>query len=111
MTAPRRKPYTQMVDGVPRCPLITPELLREGFDFIAEKGDLVQVSYPKSGTHWVQYIIQLILRYGERLDSYEEFIQNTAFLEYLPGPRNYHPRNPLRTFLTHIPLSKKKYEP
>ncbi|KAH9377736.1 hypothetical protein HPB48_004860 [Haemaphysalis longicornis] len=62
MTAARPKPYYQVVDGVPRCPLIAPELLREGFDFVPEKGDLLQVSYPKSGTHWVQYITQLILR-------------------------------------------------
>lgn len=100
-----------IVDGVPCCPLVTPELFREGLDFIADKGDLMQVSYPKSGTHWVEYITQLILRNGEPLDNYEDFMRNAPFLEYLPGPRNYQPRNPLRTFLTHIPPTKQNINP
>ncbi|XP_077535055.1 sulfotransferase 1C2-like isoform X1 [Haemaphysalis longicornis] len=111
MTAARPKPYYQVVDGVPRSPLIAPELLREGFEFVPEKGDLLQVSYPKSGTHWVQYITQLILRNGEPLESYEDFRKNAVFLEYRPGPRSYRPSNVLRTFLTHIPLHTENMNP
>ncbi|XP_077532706.1 amine sulfotransferase-like [Haemaphysalis longicornis] len=111
MTPPRTKPYYQLVDGMPCCPLLTPDLLREGFDFIPASGDVLQVSYPKCGTHWVQYIIQLILRNGEPLSNYEDFMRNAAFLEYLPGPRNYKPSNPVGTYLTHIPLRKQNMNP
>lgn len=104
-------PYCQIIDGVPWCPLIAPQLLREGLDFVAEEGDLLQVSYPKSGTHWVQYITQLILRNGVPMENYEDFRKNAVFLEYLPGPRCCKPSSPLRTLFTHLPLRKEKMNP
>ncbi|KAH9377729.1 hypothetical protein HPB48_004853 [Haemaphysalis longicornis] len=106
MPSDRPKPYYQVIDGVPRCPFMTSETLRVGLEFVPEKGDVLQVSYPKSGTHWVQYITQLILRNGEPLTSYGDLIKNSPFVEYLPGPRDYKPRNPVGTLLTHLPLRK-----
>lgn len=111
MPSDRPKPYYQVIDGVPRCPFMTPESLRDGLDFVPASGDVFQVSYPKSGTHWVQYIIQLILRNGEPLSSYEDFMKNAAFVEYVPGPRNYKPSNPVRTLLTHLPLRQENMNP
>ncbi|KAL1472588.1 hypothetical protein MTO96_039235 [Rhipicephalus appendiculatus] len=40
------------------APLATPETIRHGLSFVAQKGDILEVSYPRSGSHWVQYIIQ-----------------------------------------------------
>ncbi|XP_077532707.1 3-alpha-hydroxysteroid sulfotransferase-like [Haemaphysalis longicornis] len=106
MPSLRRKPGHQVINGVPRCPFITPKSLQEGLDFSAKKGDLLQVTYPKSGTHWVQYIVQLTLREAEPLNSYQEFMNNAPFIEYLPGPRNHTTSNAVRTLLTHLPLRK-----
>lgn len=111
MTSVRRKPYYQVIDGVPRCPLADPALLRDALNFVLHKGDLLQVSYPKSGTHWVQYIMQLILRNGEPLERYEDFSKNAGFLEYPPGPGSYEPSAPVRMLVTHIPQVKEKMNP
>ncbi|KAL1474884.1 hypothetical protein MTO96_037691 [Rhipicephalus appendiculatus] len=67
--AATRKPYTQIIDGVPCSPWVDPEAYRRSTSFRASKGDLVQSSYPKSGTHWVEYITQLILKNGDPIDT------------------------------------------
>ncbi|XP_065286276.1 amine sulfotransferase-like [Dermacentor albipictus] len=111
MAATRPKPYYQVIDGVPRCPFMTPESLRQGLDFVARKGDLLQVSYPRSGTHWVQYITQLILKEGEPVDTYEQFMEGAVFIEYFLGAPDCKQSTPMRTLCTHLPLSKDKLNP
>lgn len=68
-----------------------------------QRGDVVLVTYPKCGTHWVQQLIQLIMNGGESAVNYFEFLKRTPrieetggqILEELPCPR----------FLrTHLPL-------
>ncbi|KAL1444110.1 hypothetical protein MTO96_030045 [Rhipicephalus appendiculatus] len=78
-----RRPYRQVIDGVPRCPMVIPEIFRKGISFRAAKGDVVQSSYPKSGTNWVQYITQLILNGGKAISSYNEFTRNLRAIEYV----------------------------
>lgn len=111
MTASRPKPHYQIIDGVPRCPFMTPKSLRQGLDFVACKGDLLQVSYPRSGTHWVQYITQLILKEGESVDTYEQFMEGAKFIEYFDGVADRKGSTPMRTFCTHLPLRKDKLNP
>ncbi|XP_077511545.1 amine sulfotransferase-like isoform X3 [Amblyomma americanum] len=105
------KPFYQIIDGIRRCPFITPESLRQGLDFVARKGDLLQVSYPRSGTHWVQYITQLILNEGEPVNTYEQFAQAAVFVEYRVGAPDYEANTPVRTFCTHLPPSREKLNP
>ncbi|CAN8004851.1 unnamed protein product, partial [Ixodes hexagonus] len=40
-----------------------------------------QVSFPRSGSHWLQQILQLILRKGESASSYLEFTRQSPYLE------------------------------
>ncbi|KAL1468953.1 hypothetical protein MTO96_041141 [Rhipicephalus appendiculatus] len=68
-----RKPMHQIIDGVPRNLMIRPDALPKVLQFRALAGDLVQSTFPKSGTHWMMYIVQLILRDAEPMASYEEF--------------------------------------
>ncbi|XP_075746948.1 sulfotransferase 1A1 isoform X2 [Rhipicephalus microplus] len=107
----RPKPYYQIIDGVPRCPFMTAESLRQGLGFVACKGDLLQVSYPRSGTHWVQYITQLILKEGEPVDTYEQFMEGAKFIEYFSGIDDCKPGTLVRTLCTHLPLRKEKLNP
>lgn len=107
----RPKPFYQIIDGVPRCPFTTPELLQQGLQYAAEKGDLLQVSYPKCGAHWVQYIIQLILKEGEPIRSHQEFMANCLFIEYVEKGKDYWAGSSVRTLLTHLPLRKEKINP
>nr|XP_037281554.1 sulfotransferase 1 family member D1-like [Rhipicephalus microplus] len=103
--ATARRPYTQIIDGVARSPWVDPEVFRRSASFRASRGDLVQSSYPKSGTHWVQYITQLILRNGDPIDTYEEFTSNTRIIEYM-ADREWTPTLPVRTLLTHQSLHR-----
>ncbi|KAL1479383.1 hypothetical protein MTO96_051891 [Rhipicephalus appendiculatus] len=95
-----RGPYYQVIDGVPKCALLDPDIYRESLSFRPVKGDLVQSSFPKSGTHWVQYITQLILKGGEPVHSFDEFACNTHALEYSRHDE-WKPTLPMRLFFTH----------
>ncbi|XP_065289675.1 3-alpha-hydroxysteroid sulfotransferase-like [Dermacentor albipictus] len=100
-----RKPLHQVIDGVPRCAGIVPEVLRENLKFRAQKGDVVQSTFPKSGTHWMMYIVQLILREGEPMTTHEEFAKDYRFIEYM-DIKGWKSSLPVRTFATHLPLSE-----
>nr|XP_037277008.1 sulfotransferase 1C2A-like isoform X1 [Rhipicephalus microplus] len=97
-----RKPYTQLIDGLPRDPNYDAELFRSSMNFRAESGDLVLHTYPKSGTHLLLYITQCILNKGEGARTYEEFAQNTRLLGGMDFA-DWRPSLPLRLFSTHLP--------
>ncbi|KAL1471826.1 hypothetical protein MTO96_039696 [Rhipicephalus appendiculatus] len=97
----RRQPAYQIIDGVPRCININAERLRENLKFRARKGDVVQFTFPKSGTHWLMYITQLILREGEPITTHDEFSKEWRFLEYM-DIKDWSSSLPLRTFSTHL---------
>lgn len=99
------------MDGHPRCPLATPESMRNGLQFVAQKGDLLQSSYPRSGTHWVQYIIHLIVHEGKPLENYEAFLQSRGFIEYCTETAQNNAGSTLRMFMTHLPLRSEKLNP
>lgn len=106
----RRKPKYQIIDGVPRCLGIDPDILRENLKFKAKAGDVVESTFPKSGTHWVQFIIQLILKKGEPITTHKEFADNMRLLEYTRC-QDWQPSLPLRTFFSHLPLSRDTMTP
>ncbi|XP_077511243.1 sulfotransferase 1B1-like [Amblyomma americanum] len=101
----RKTPRYKIIDGVPRCLSIDPNILRENLKFRAGEGDVVQSAFPKSGTHWVQFIIQLILREGETITTHEELGKEWRFLEYA-DIKGWKSTLPLRSFSTHLPLNK-----
>lgn len=74
-------PFCQIIDGAPYSKLIDPAILRRALKFVPQDGDIIQVSYPKSGTHWVQQIIQLILGRGESASDFVEFTKRAPILE------------------------------
>ncbi|XP_065289735.1 3-alpha-hydroxysteroid sulfotransferase-like isoform X1 [Dermacentor albipictus] len=100
-----RKPMHQVIDGVPRCLFIVPETLRENLKFRAQKGDVIQSAFPKSGTHWMMYIVLLNLREGEAMTTYEEFAKEYRLIEYA-DIKGWKSCLPMRTFATHLPLSE-----
>ncbi|XP_077511116.1 3-alpha-hydroxysteroid sulfotransferase-like [Amblyomma americanum] len=102
---PGRRPYRQVIDGVPRCPMVDPDIFRKSLSFRAANGDVVLHTYPKSGSHWIQYTTQLILNSGERISTYSEFTQNFRAIEYTDCT-NWNSDLPLRLFLTHQPLQR-----
>ncbi|XP_049519404.1 sulfotransferase 1B1 [Dermacentor silvarum] len=102
----QRRPAHQIIDGVPRCTGLNADRLRENLKFRAKKGDVVQVTFPKSGTHWLMYITHLILREGQPMTTYEEFAKEWRFVEYM-DIKDWTSSLPLRTFATHLALDKR----
>lgn len=98
----KKRPFSQIIDGVPAGPHCDPELFREALSFRARNGDLVQLTFPKSGTHWVLYIIQLILKRGEPISSFQDFMENMRYLGIV-DLKCWKPSLPLRIFSTHQP--------
>uniref|UniRef100_A0A131XY73 Putative salivary sulfotransferase n=1 Tax=Ixodes ricinus TaxID=34613 RepID=A0A131XY73_IXORI len=107
MTTPRRVPVTQDIDGEPCCIYFNPTLYRQVPTFEPQEGDIIQVSYPRSGTHWVQQIIQLILARGESVKTYNESFERVPFLEIMEVKSSSSPRH-LRT---HFSMSKLHLSP
>lgn len=79
----RVKPFYQVIDGVERCPLITPDRLSDLLNFVPKRGDIMQFSYPKAGAHWLQFTVQTILQNGEPVQNYDDFTTNTCLLDYI----------------------------
>ncbi|KAL1486560.1 hypothetical protein MTO96_046907 [Rhipicephalus appendiculatus] len=102
----KRKPAYQMIDGVPRCVGMGAVRLRERLQYRAMKGDLVQITFPKSGTHWLMYITHIILSNGQPMTLYQEFAKEWRFLEYM-DIEDFRSSLPLRTFPTHLALDKR----
>ncbi|XP_050038015.1 sulfotransferase 1B1-like [Dermacentor andersoni] len=76
-----------------------PQLYRKSLNFRARNGDLVLSSYPKTGTHWVAYIMQLILKRGQPIKTYREFTENTRLLEMIEL-EGWKPSLPMRIVVT-----------
>ncbi|KAH6932153.1 hypothetical protein HPB50_003056 [Hyalomma asiaticum] len=98
---PSRKPHTLLIDGVPRDPHYDPEMFRSSINFLAGSEDLLLYTYPKSGTHWLLYITQSILKGGKSAQTYEEFSKNMRFLGGM-DIEGWQPDIPLRLLSTHL---------
>ncbi|KAH7941571.1 hypothetical protein HPB49_014984 [Dermacentor silvarum] len=103
-TTPRR-PYCNLVDGRLISAMNDPQLYRKSLKFHAKSGDLVLLSYPKTGTHWVTYIMQLILKRGRPIKTYREFTENMRFLEMIEL-EGWKPTLPMRIVATRAPPRK-----
>ncbi|CAN7993789.1 unnamed protein product [Ixodes pacificus] len=102
MTTSRRVPVTQDIDGQPISFNFVPALYRRIPTFEPQDGDIIQVTYPRSGTHWVQQIIQLILSKGESVETFNEFLEKAPFLEVQEVKMTASPR----LLRTHSSMSK-----
>ncbi|KAH6932152.1 hypothetical protein HPB50_003055 [Hyalomma asiaticum] len=100
-----RKPYTILIDGVPRDPHYDPEMFRSSINFPAGSEDLTLYAYPKSGSHWLLYITQSIISGGKGAQTYLEFLKNMRFLGGM-DIKGWQPDIPLRLFSTHLPPRK-----
>ncbi|KAH7952616.1 hypothetical protein HPB51_028223 [Rhipicephalus microplus] len=108
-----RSPYYQVIDGVRRSAIVQPDVLRKALHFTPVKGDILQMSYPKCGTHWMQYLTLLILNEGRPIRNYQEFSSSGRSVEYA-GIEGWKPHNgertlPYRAMLTHLDPPRKKH--
>lgn len=105
MVSNQRHPTDKMIDGQRYSMLVDEELFLKAKYIKLEEGDVVQVAFPKCGTHWVQQIIQLILHNGDGPCDFEEFVKRAPFLEY-QGEEALEGMDPPRTMRTHLPFHR-----
>ncbi|CAN7995334.1 unnamed protein product, partial [Ixodes hexagonus] len=67
----------------------------------------LQVSFPRSGTHWIQQIVQLIVHKGNSATSFIEFTKRSPFLEIHEVNTTDSPR----LLRTHLPIGKLRFSP
>ncbi|KAH7951834.1 hypothetical protein HPB52_013494 [Rhipicephalus sanguineus] len=72
-------------------------IIREFLRFEPGKDDVVLMTYPTSGTHWMMQIMQLIVYRGSSATMHSEFCERSPFLEdygerILEVTTNSHPR-------------------
>ncbi|CAN7987430.1 unnamed protein product, partial [Ixodes pacificus] len=81
MDCQRRVPLSHFVDGIRYSPLVPPAMARKALVHRPGDGDIIVVTYPKSGTHWTMHIIQLILGRGQGATSFPDLIRRSPHLE------------------------------
>ncbi|CAN7946192.1 unnamed protein product [Ixodes hexagonus] len=98
----RRIPATQLINGEVLSVYHNPTLYQQALDFEPEVGDIIEVTYTRSGTHLVQQMIQLIVNSGRSTQTFAEFTERAPFLE-VQGPQETEAPRLLRT---HIPMHR-----
>ncbi|XP_077511695.1 sulfotransferase ssu-1-like [Amblyomma americanum] len=86
---PAKFPSYQVIDGVRRSAVVQPDIFQKALEFAPRVGDILQMSYPKCGTHWMQYLTLLVLNEGQPIESYQEFATRSRSLEYT-GVKDVH---------------------
>ncbi|XP_055937278.1 sulfotransferase 1B1-like isoform X2 [Argiope bruennichi] len=103
----------QYVRGFPfsKAPFYTKENLEGTLDYVPHDGDIVIVSYPKTGTRWLEYIVLQILSKAEMFPDF-----NDALLKYVPfmelvGPKVIDQMESYRVYRTHLPFNRMNKNP
>ena len=83
-----------VINGVPFPPFITQERMDALRDFLLRPDDLFIVTYPKSGTTWMQQIVKLIrangVEHGERVDSAIPWVEKLESEEWKASKYLHH---------------------
>ncbi|XP_054925717.1 amine sulfotransferase-like isoform X1 [Dermacentor andersoni] len=96
-----KRPFTQDIDGDLYNINFNPDIIREALAFKPRPGDVIEVSYPSSGTRWMQHMIQLIVYKGNSANSHNDFLKRYVVLELL-GKRMDLVKSTPRLILTHM---------
>ncbi|XP_075726161.1 sulfotransferase ssu-1 [Rhipicephalus microplus] len=97
-----QKGLAQMIDGDYYSSYFNPDVVRQALRFIPGRGDIVQMAFPASGTHWMQQITQLIVHGGRSASSYREFASRFQFPEYVGTPAGVASMQSPRFLPTHL---------
>lgn len=109
MGSDEKKQCSMVIDGIPYHRFVNEDLFFKAKELKLQEGDVVQVAFPKCGTHWVQQIIQLILHKGEGPRDFEEFVKRAPFIEF-QGEEAIEGMEAPRTMRTHLALRRLPFD-
>ncbi|XP_050046544.1 sulfotransferase ssu-1-like [Dermacentor andersoni] len=109
MASDDKKRRSMVIDGIPYTRFVDEELFFKAKQLKLLECDVVQVAFPKWGTHWVQQIIQLILHKGEEPRVFEGFVTWSPFIEF-QGEEAIEGMDAPRTMRTHLPFRRRPFE-
>ncbi|XP_023231868.1 sulfotransferase 1C3-like [Centruroides sculpturatus] len=101
--------YYQEVGGIRTFTFFSEESVLSGMNYKAKPGDLFFVSYPKCGTTWMHYIVNLIHGKGQILEDPLNFVLDCPYLEIVGG-EYIEMAKPL-AIKTHLPFSAIPFSP
>ncbi|CAN7938055.1 unnamed protein product [Ixodes hexagonus] len=107
MSISKRLPVTKTIDGEACCVYCDPTMYRSVPNFEPQDGDIIQVTFPRSGTNWVQQILQLILYKGQSARTFNEFLDRAPVIEL----HALKATQPPRLIRTHFPMTKIQVSP
>lgn len=95
------------IEGIP-FPTVyfSPEIIREGCDrFVLRDEDTLLVTYPKSGTHWLNEIVRLIQTKGDPTLLQSTFAnERTPWIEFENNYRVLNSKEGPRLMASHLPI-------
>ncbi|XP_037499872.1 sulfotransferase 1E1 [Rhipicephalus sanguineus] len=98
------------VDGVSLHGWYHEDVIRSALSYKPRSDDIFIVTYPKSGTTWMQYVILSILGGGEVPRTFAEYALASPYLELL-GAESVERMPRPGLIKTHLPFHKAPYSP
>lgn len=83
-----------IIDGIPIVKVCTEEMIRSVWEYKPQPDDVFLVSYPKSGTTWIQHIVYNILMDGKESEDQLDMFWRIPFLEIRGADAAIHGRKP-----------------
>ncbi|XP_022643364.1 bile salt sulfotransferase-like isoform X2 [Varroa jacobsoni] len=106
-----KKPYACKLEGGYIFPVeLRSECIREALQFVPRNGDIGVVTYPRSGTTWIQQIVLRLLRHDDFSGSWNELALKSPCLE-LQGTQGILESFTPVFYKTHIPYHPSRFNP
>lgn len=101
----------QLVDGIAFPLSFNGEVIRSAMNYVAKAGDIFILTYPKSGTTWMETIVFGLLNNGRAFDDdFDYYMKQTPFLE-LQGKDAVEKMTHPGSITTHLPFDRVPYHP
>ncbi|KAG1670492.1 Sulfotransferase family cytosolic 2B member 1 [Nymphon striatum] len=109
-----KSPFYTTIHGLEHCPVAAGyadlNLFRSGLEYAPRDSDIFIVSYPKSGTTWMQMIVWLLLNDLEPPKYIDQLIDDN-FLEYFAGKEGVSKMKEPRQIKSHLPFDLIPFNP
>lgn len=101
-------PRYEFADGIIVPALMAPQNTLDAMAYKPKDDDVIIATYPKCGTTWMQYIVNLIIQKGKPFSGVEDFFRRSPFFE-MCGQEAVENRPKPGAFKTHLPRQALKH--